>query len=54
MRAFNNLENKTSSGTCRKVQLVCMKLQAHSSLGLTLEQNQDQKPFRKEGLLGLS
>ena len=54
MRAFNNLENKTSSDTCRKVQLVCMKLQAHSSLGLTLEQNQDQKPFRNEGLLGLS
>ena len=30
-KPFNNLENKTSLDTYRRVQLVCMKIQAHSN-----------------------
>ena len=40
MRPSNNLENKTLSDTYWKVQLVCMKLQAHSYLEPPLEYNQ--------------
>ena len=32
MRLSNNLENKIYTETCWSVQLVCKKIQAHSSL----------------------
>ena len=41
MRPSDNLKNKTLSDTYRRVQLVCMKVQAHSSLEPPLEYNQD-------------
>ena len=41
MRPSNNLENETLSDTYWKVQLICMKGNAHSSLE-PLECNQDQ------------
>ena len=41
MRPCNNLENKTLSDTYWGVQLVCMKVQTHSSLEPPLEYNQD-------------
>ena len=44
MRSSNNLE-KISSDTYGRVQLVCMKIQVHSSLEPTLEYNQDQIPL---------
>ena len=44
MRLSNNLE-KISSETYWRVQLVCMKVQVHSSLEPTLEYNQDQIPL---------
>ena len=44
MKLFNNLENKTPSGTYWRVQLVCKKVQAHSSLEPPLEYNQDSGP----------
>ena len=51
MRPSNNLENKTPSDTYRKIELVCMKVQSHSSLEPPLEYNQDQMPLLNEGLL---
>ena len=42
MRPSNNLENKISSDAYWRIQLVCKKVQAHSSLELPLEYNQDQ------------
>ena len=42
MKPSNNLENKTPSDTHWTVQLVCKKVQAHSSLEPPLEYNQDQ------------
>ena len=42
MRPSNNLENKTLLGTHWNVQLVCMKVQTHSSLEPPLEYNQNQ------------
>ena len=42
MKPSNNLENKTLSDTYWRVQLVCKKIQAHSSLEPPLEYNQDQ------------
>ena len=44
MRLSNNLE-KISSEIYWRVQLVCMKVQVHSSLEPTLEYNQDQTPL---------
>ena len=41
MKSFNNLENKTTSDTYWRVQLVCMNFQARSSLEPPLEYNQD-------------
>ena len=38
----NNLENKTPSDIYWRIQLVCMKVQAQSSLEPPLEYNQDQ------------
>ena len=51
MRPLNNLENKTPSDTYRKIELVCMKVQSHSSLEPPLEYNQDHMPLLNEGLL---
>ena len=51
MRPYNNLENKTPSDTYLRVYLVCMKVQAHSSLEAPLEYNQDQTPLTNQGLL---
>ena len=42
MRHSNNLENKTLSDTYWRIQLVYMKVQAHSSLEPKLEYNQYQ------------
>ena len=42
MKPSNNLENKTLSDTYWKVQLVCKKVPAHSSLEPPLEYSQDQ------------
>ena len=41
MKPSNNLENKTSSDTYWRVQLIYKKLPAHSSLEPPLEYNQD-------------
>ena len=46
MRPSNNLENKTLSDTYWTGQLVCMKVQARSSLEPPLEYKQDQMPSR--------
>ena len=40
MRPSNNLESKTPSDKCGRVQLVCMKVQAHSSSEPPLKYNQ--------------
>ena len=45
IRPFNNLENKTF----RRVQLVCEKVQAQSSLEPLLEYNQYQTPLMNRG-----
>ena len=42
MKASNNLENKTPWDTYWRVQLICKKFPAHSSLKPPLEYNQDQ------------
>ena len=44
MRPFNNLEETIPSDTYWKVQLVCIKVHAHTSLDSPLEYNQDQTP----------
>ena len=49
MKPSNYLENKTPQDTYSRVQLVCNKVQAHSSLNPTLEYNQDQMPLRNQG-----
>ena len=46
MKSSNHLENKTSSDTYGRVQLVCKKVQDHSSLKPPLEYNQDQVPLK--------
>ena len=46
----NNLQNKTPSDTYWKVQLVFMKIQAHSFLK-RLESNQDQTPLMNQGFV---
>ena len=51
MRPSNSLENMTLSDTCWSVQLVCMKIQDHSSLEPPLEHNQDQTPLMSQSLL---
>ena len=50
MRPSQNLENKTLLDTYSKVQLVCMKCQAHNSLEPPLEYNHDQTPFMDQGI----
>ena len=51
MRPSNNLENTTPSDPYWRVQLVCMKVEAHSSLEPPLEYNQDQMPLMNQGSL---
>ena len=51
MRPSNNLQNKTLSDTYWRVQLALMKVQAHSSLELPLEYNQDQTSLMNQGSL---
>ena len=51
MRPSNNLENKTPSDTSWRIQLVCVKVQAHNSLESPLEYNQDQMPLMNQGSL---
>ena len=51
MRPSNNLENKRLSDTFWTVQLVCIKVQAHSSVEPSLEYNQDQMSLMNQGLL---
>ena len=50
MRPSNNLENKPPSDTYWRVQLVCRKVQAHSSLEPLLKYNQDQTLLMNQGL----
>ena len=49
MRPSNNLENKITWDTYWTIQLVCMKVQAHSSLEPPLEFNQDQMSLKNHG-----
>ena len=51
MKPFNNLENKNPSDTYWRIQLVCKKIKAHSSLETPLEYNQDQIPLTNQGSL---
>ena len=51
MGPFNNLENKIPWETYWCVQLVCMKVQAHSSLEPPIEYNQVQMPLMNQGSL---
>ena len=51
MRPSNNLENKTFSDTYLRVQLVFMKVDAHSSLEPPLEYNQDLSLMNQDSLL---
>ena len=47
MRPSNNLETKTLLDRYRRIQLVCMKVQVHTSLEPPLEYNQgDQIPIK--------
>ena len=48
MKSSKNLENKTLWDTYWRVQLVCMNVQAHSSLEPPLEYNQDQTPLMNQ------
>ena len=43
--------SKTLSDMYWRVQLVCMNVQAHSSLQPPLEYNQDQEPLMNQGFL---
>ena len=45
MRPSNNLENTTSPDKFWRVQLVCTKVQVHSSIELPLQYYQDQTPM---------
>ena len=49
IRPLHNLKNKFPSDTYWRIQLVCMKVQAHSSLEPPLGYNQDQKPLTSQG-----
>ena len=51
MRPSNNLEDKTLSDIYWRVQLVCINIQAHSSLEPPLEYNQDLMPLMNQGSL---
>ena len=51
MKPSDSLENKTPSDTYSRVQLVCKKVKAHSSLQPPLEYKQDQVPLANQGFL---
>ena len=51
MKPSNNLQNKKTTDTNWKVQLVSMKVQAHSFLQRPLEYNQDQTLLTNQGSL---
>ena len=54
MRLSNNLESKASLDTYWRVQLACMKIQAHNSLEPPvepLEYNQNKMPLINQGFL---
>ena len=51
MKPSNNLQNKIPSDTYWRVQLVCKKVQVHSSSEPPLEYNQDQMGLTNPGLL---
>ena len=51
MRPAYNLENKTLSETYERVQLVCLKVQGHSSLEPPLEYSQYQTALMNQGSL---
>ena len=53
MRPSNNLENKSPLDTYWRVQLVCKKVQTHSSLEPPLEYNQNQMVLTSQGSLWL-
>ena len=48
MKPSNNVENKTPPDTYWRIQLVCKKVQAHSSLEPPLEYSQDQTPLTNQ------
>ena len=48
----DNLQNSTLADTCWRVQLVCKKVQAHSSLEPLIEYNKDKTPMVNQGTLG--
>ena len=50
MKYSNYLENMTVSDLYWRVQLACMKVQAHTFLELWLEYYQDQAPLMNENL----
>ena len=50
MKPSNKLENKAFSETYWRVQLVCMKVQAHSSLE-PAQDSQDRTPLTDQGSL---
>ena len=51
IKTSNNLENKALSYTYWRVQLVCKKVQVHSSLEPPLKYNQDQISLTNQGSL---
>ena len=51
MKPSSNLQNKIPSDIHYRVQLISKKVQAHSSLELPLEYNQDQMSVTNESLL---
>ena len=51
MITSSNLENKIHSDNYLRVQQVCIKVQAHSSLEPPLEYYQDQTPLMNQGWL---
>ena len=51
MSPSNNLENKSLSDICGRVQVVCIKVHAQGSLEPPLEYNQDQTPWMSRDLL---
>ena len=51
MRPSSKLENKIVSDTYWRIQLVCVKRQAHTSSEPPLEYNQDLMPLTNQGWL---
>ena len=51
MRPSNYLENTSLSAMYKRFQLVCMKVQVHSSLEPPLKHNEDQAHLMNQGSL---